>query len=229
MNLNFYPISWRKFEFLLKPNEFEEIFKGFHCLDYGIGKNLPEDYIETTPQILFDNYSSFYGKLISGYKFDRMKDTYDLMWLQMGITNNLSKIVYKKNYFTDKQNNKTYSTKILDNFKEPFVELKIATLHFDGNNQPLLEEACISLPEKVISMVLKYPKEINYYEEEEEYEEITFEKTVNCDEMETYNHVYKRIVENINNISKNLTISKNGKNYETSIKISKSIHGERGE
>ncbi|MCL1993803.1 MAG: hypothetical protein FWG66_12745 [Spirochaetes bacterium] len=209
----FNPISWHEFNFLLTPNEFEAIFKDFRYVDYGYGKALSEDYIETASQKVFDNYRVFYGKLISGYKFDRMKDSHELMWLNMGITGDPLKCSYQKNYFSGTD----YAGKVLMDFGEPCVDLNLLTLHFDGKELSS-KLAYVTSPEKIIGMSIRYPKEITYFDEENG--EIQREETVSCANMETFRYVYKNLVASIEKISGDLIFSKDGTVYKPPIKAS---------
>jgi hypothetical protein len=204
--MKFFPKSWNTFKFLISPNEFENIFKEFHHIEYT--HRVPKDYIETDPQILFNNYKLFYNKLVSNYKFLKTDD--ELTNLQTGFSNNLSKCTFGES-FIDETNKQYY--KICD-FKEPCVGMGMVVLVLDKNKKLLSNRSFIQYPENTIGLQIEFPKELNYYKNNE---------IVNCNEIETYNQVYKKIVENINKISKNLAFTVDGKEYKTSIKISKNI------
>jgi hypothetical protein len=204
--MKFFPKSWNTFKFLISPNEFENIFKEFHHIEYT--HRVPKDYIETDPKILFNNYKLFYNKLVSSYKFLRTDD--ELINLQTGFSNDLSKCTFGK-LFMDETNKQYY--KICD-FKEPCVGMSIVVLVFDQNKKLLSNRSFIQYPENTIGLQIEFPKELNYYESNE---------TVNCSEIETYNRVYKKIIESIKSISKNLIFAVDGKEYKTSIRVGKNI------
>jgi hypothetical protein len=92
-------------------------------------------------------------------------------------------------------------------------------LVFDQSKKLFSNRSFIQYPENTIGLEIEFPKELNYYEEN---------KTVNCNEIETYNQVYKKIIESIKRISKNLTFTVDGKEYKTSIKVSKNSIEEMG-
>jgi hypothetical protein len=178
--MKFFPNSWNTFKFLISPKEFENIFNEFHHIEYT--HRVSKDYIETDPQMLFDNYRLFYNKLVSNYKFLKSDD--ELTNLQTGFSDDLSKCTFGES-FIDKTNKQHY--KICD-FKEPCVGLGIVVLVFDQSKKLFSNRSFIQYPENTIGLEIEFPKELNYYEEN---------KTVNCNEIETYNRVYKTIIEKI--------------------------------
>lgn len=209
--MKLYTKSWNKFKFLITPDEFESIFRDFHHIEYN--HRVPKDYIETDPKILFNKYKGFYEKLVSNYKFVWKTDA-DLFDLHMGFTNDLNKCVYEKE-FIDKNDNKFYKT--MDWNTEPCVGMSPFILFLDGKNKLLSNIFYAQYPENAMGIQLEFPKEMSCSENSE---------TVNCTEIETYNNVYKKIVEKINKISRNLVFTIGEKEYKPPIKVSKNISEE---
>jgi hypothetical protein len=188
---NYYPKGWNRFRFLITPNEFDNIFKSFHhvAFTHRVSKN----YIETDPKILFDNYRVFYNKLISNYKFTMKND--ELINIQTGLSNDLSKCTYGKE-FIDKIDGQYYKQY---DFKEPCVGTGIVVLKFDKNEKLQSNRSYIQYPEYIIGMEIQFPKEIIYFDTE---------KTVNCNETETYCKVYNELVGKINKLCKTMILYK---------------------
>jgi hypothetical protein len=204
--MKFFPKSWNMFKFLISPNEFENIFKKFHHIEYT--HRVPKNYIESDPQILFNHYKLFYNKLVSNYKFLGTDDEFTN--LQTGFSNDLSKCTFSES-FIDKTDKQYYK---LCDFKEPCVGMSIVVLVFDQNKKLLSNRSFIQYPENTIGLKIEFPEEFNYYENN---------KTVHCSGIETSNQVYKEIIENIKRISKSLAFTVDGKEYKTTIKVSKKI------
>jgi hypothetical protein len=214
--MKYFPRSWNTFKFLISPNEFENIFNEFHHIEYT--HRVPKNYIETDPQILFDNYRLFYNKLVSNYKFLRSDD--ELTNLQMGFSNDLSKCIFGEP-FIDETNKQYYK---ISDFIEPCVGLGIVVLSFYKNKKLFSNRSFIQFPENTIGLQIEFPKEIDYYEENKnKTPKMQNIKTRNCNEIETSNMVYKKITEKIKKTSRNLTFTVDGKEYKTPIKISINI------
>jgi hypothetical protein len=127
----------------------------------------------------------------------------------------LSKCTFGES-FIDETNKQYYK---LCDFKEPCVGMGMVVLVFNQNKKLLSNRSFIQYPENTIGLQIEFPKELIYYENN---------KIVNCSETETYNRVYRKIIESIKRISKNLTFTVGGKEYKTSIKVSKNIIEEIG-
>jgi len=150
-------------------------------------------------EIILD-YKIFYEKLTSNYKFEWKKDYRYFNFLPIGLTSNLEK-------------------NIENNVIEPSVGMSFIVLHFFGKENKLHSKfSYTQFPEKVMGFELTYPKELHYYEKKGNETKIL--KKIGCNEIENYNEVYKRLVENINKISKNLIIIKEEKEIKTNIKLS---------
>jgi hypothetical protein len=212
--MKYFSKGWNTFKFLVSPLELTTIIKEFHHIEFS--KRVPENYIESDPIECFNKYKIFYDKLISNYKFVWETD-FDLFDFRIGLSNDLSKCTYDKK-FMDKKDKKYYK---ISNFKEPCVGINIIVLRFDENKKLFSNYSYIQFPENTMGLEIQYPKELYYYEEVNG--EIVTKRAINCNEIETYNNVYKKIVEDIKKISKNLAFTMDGKEYKTSIKVSKSI------
>jgi hypothetical protein len=212
--MKYFPKGWNIFKFLVSPPELTAIIKEYHHIEFG--RRVPANYIESDPIEFFNKYKIFYDKLVSNYKFTKEID-FDLSNLMIGLSNDLSKCTYDKE-FMDK-NNKIYYK--LSNFKEPCVGINIVVLRFDKNKKLFSNLSFTQFPENIIGLEIHYPKELYYYEKVNS--EIIIKETINCNKIETYNSVYIKIMEDIKRISKNLVFAMDGKEYKTTIKVSKSI------
>jgi hypothetical protein len=204
--MKYYPKGWNKFKFLIDPVEFEYIFSKFHHIEFS--NRVPENYIETDKQKLLNNYKTFYEKLILNYKFNKN----ELFGFFIGLSDDLAKCTYGKS-FLDEKNNKKYK---LSDFKEPCVGIS-PFIFLLKDNKLNTNFYFNQYPENVMGLEISYPKEIIYYDNNVE------NKIKNCNELETYNNVYKKIIEEIKNIAKALKFNISDKEYRTNVKISKKI------
>ena len=209
--------GWNLFNFLISPQELESIIKKFHHVEYTI--RVSENYVETDPQEYIQKYKKFYEKLTSNYKFVWNKD-YKLFDLNIGLSNDLSKCTYGKK-FLDENDQKYYK---ISDFKEPSVGLSIFILFLNKDKKLFSNYSYTQFPENAIGLQMQFPKDFYYYEKENN--EVIIKEEINCNNMETFNEVYKTIVSEIKNISKNLIFTIGEKEYKTSIKVSKNITNE---
>jgi hypothetical protein len=210
--MGYFVKGWNTFKFLVSPIELENVLNGFHFLINN--QRVPENYVETDPKEYFEKYKMFYEKLVSNYKFT-WKTDHNITDLMMGFSSDLSKCGYGK-IFMDKNNKKYYKS---PDFKEPSVGINPFILFLDKNRKLFSNYSYTQFPENLIGLQIEYPKQMHYYDKESK--EIT--ETINLNETDTYNNVYKIIVERVKQISRNLCFTIDGKEYKTVIKISKNI------
>ena len=215
--MKYYTKGWNTFHFLISPDELEKILKPFHHVEYT--KRVSEDYTETNPQEYMNKYKIFYEKVVSNYKFIWENDK-DLLDLNIGLTNDLSKCTYGEK-FLDEIDQKYYK---ISDFQEPSVGLAIFILFLNKDRNLSTNYSYTQYPENAIGLEIQYPENIYYYVEEDT--RIIVKERINCNYTETYNTVYKQIVTEIQDISKNLKFLINGNEDQTIIKVSKNITDE---
>ena len=155
--------------------------------------------VKKDKNVIINEYKIFYEKLISNYKFEWKNDFKYFNFLPIGLTNNLEK---------NKENNAI----------EPSVGINFFVLHFFGKEKKLHSNfSYTQFPEKVMGLELTYPKELYYYEKKGN--DVKIIKKIECNEIENYNEVYKKLIGKINKVSKNLIIIEE-KEIRTNIKLS---------
>jgi hypothetical protein len=210
--MNFYTEGTIYYRFILTPNELEKILKPFHLVINST--RVSENYIETEHTEFMNKYKIFYEKLISNYKFIWENDWKTFNFLPIGLTHDL-KICNYNEKFMDKKDKHWYK---IHNWTKPdagidFFALCIADdkkLYQINNNQ--------NYTENTMGLQLYFPKRI-WYESMET-------NQIKYNEIETYNEVYKKIVEEVNKISNNLKIGNGEKEYRTNIKLSVNAKGD---
>lgn len=202
--MKYYSKGWNIYNFLITPEELKSALMGFHHVEYS--RRVPEDYKETEQEVTFEKYEGLYNKLSSGRKLSWKEDwkAFDLL---IGFTNDLSKCTYGPR-FMDEQNKLYYK---LSNFEEPCVGLNIFVLHINAKGKLCSNYSYTQFPESTIGLQLQFPKSLILCQNQE---------MISCNEIETYNKVYKVITERISEITKKLTLLIDGKEHKTNIRIS---------
>ncbi len=196
-------LKWLSFNFVLKPGEFESIFKDLQYYFAVTNQRVDVDYQITDKTSVFRSYDLFYNKVISGDEWSKEDWRLDI---NTAITDNPELIKYEA--FEREENNEIKTFKRVVQM-DPVINISPFTLRVD-NKDRLTVAIADHTRNTYVGLQFTYPKE--YY---------SFE-TDNCyltENMSTF-ALYRELISRIKKNSKKANAVRNGKSFKPNFWIS---------
>ena len=155
MKSKYLTTGWEKFSFIVTPAELEVVLQDMHMLI--TGRHVPDGYRETPISEYIADYSRFYSKLISGQQVVRDDIGH---FTEIGIAQTLDTHSYSH---THTHHGAKY---LLTDFDEPCALISHFPMHIyttsTGKVTLTISASASQFPEKVVGLVLLFPKQIQF-------------------------------------------------------------------
>lgn len=202
--MNYSGMSWKTFNFIIAPEELREVLQPYHMVIDNTHVLL--DYTESSIEEYVDMYRELFGLLSSGEQ---------LIWKQhwhltehRAVTSDLSKCIYGRIHEYEGQQ---YKSPI---FNEPLVNLQPYTFSvYKDSKDKLAVSTRFSYeqnPENIVGVEINYPSKIIRKSEDE------WVDTRGLNVFADFENIKKSIME----ITKPLTIIKDGEVKRTGVRVS---------